>query len=426
MKLCLFNLTDSTVFVKSDSECSTNGLEFSIPPNVSATLPSGKHKFILSSIGGNSSSTLEKASPELEIERQYVVNPTKAFPSRWNLLAMPEDCPWHIYRDQTSRKRVDILVLPKRNLESFLSDLPDPTPLYSLCLPGNMAFYGWPVSQCQSATTPLLVQLTDGIRILDIRLAIKKGRLIAYHGQYPQRTTFQSILGDLHTFLTSPTSARETVVVSVKQEDYDIHSPKVFSALVRGELEASPGGLGIWFLENRVPTLGEVRGKAIMFSRFGGDGATWEGGLQGMGIHPTNWPDSEKQGFTWACNDVLVRTQDWYRIPSFLSIPEKTQLSTQLLLPPPVNLNQPVLSVTYLSAASFPFATPTVVATGFGWPSFGFGVEGVNSRVSHFLLAALKENTTLRGWTLMDFYDQPIGSGVVPLLVECNFRGNPE
>lgn len=175
----------------------------------------------------------------------------------------------------------------------------------------RMAFYGWPVSQCQSATTPLSVQLVDGIRVCDIRLAIKNGQLVAYHGQYPQRTTFRSIIDDLHAFLTSPVSARETVVVSIKQEDYDSQTPAAFSSLVREEIEAGPGGIGMWFLGNRVPTLGEVRGKAIMFSRFGGDGTAWEGGLEGMGIHPTNWPDSAKQVFTWPCKDVLVRTQDW-------------------------------------------------------------------------------------------------------------------
>jgi 1-phosphatidylinositol phosphodiesterase len=182
------------------------------------------------------------------------------------------------------------------------------------CLPltlYSMAFYGWPVSQCQSATTPLSVQLKDGIRVLDIRLAIKNGRLIAYHGQYPQRATFQSILDDVHAFLTSLKSARETIIVSIKQEDYDTQSPHVFSSLVRKEIEAGSGGIGLWFLENRVPTLGEVRGKAVMFSRFGGDGTAWEGGVEGMGIHPTKWPDSAKDGFTWLCKDVLVRTQDW-------------------------------------------------------------------------------------------------------------------
>ena len=186
------------------------------------------------------------------------------------------------------------------------------TPKRISLTPCSMAFYGWPVSQCQSVTTPLLTQLNCGIRLLDIRLAMKKGRLIAYHGQYPQRTTFQSILADLHTFLISPQSARETVVVSIKQEDYETHSPKNFSALVRVEIEASPGGMHMWFLENRIPTLGEVRGKAIMFSRFGADGTGWERGLEGMGIHPTNWPDSEKEGFSWTCKDVLVQTQDWH------------------------------------------------------------------------------------------------------------------
>jgi 1-phosphatidylinositol phosphodiesterase len=113
-----------------------------------------------------------------------------------------------------------------------------------------------------------------------------------------------------------------------------------------------------------------------------------------------------------------------YNIPSFLSIPEKTELAKAPLLPPPASITQPVLSITYCSGASFPFATPPVIATGFGWPSIGLGTEGVNSRIARFLLTALKENTTLRGWTLMDFYDKPVGSGIVPLLIEYNFRGS--
>jgi len=181
----------------------------------------------------------------------------------------------------------------------------------------------------------------------------------------------------------------------------------------------------MWFLENHVPTLGQVRGKVIMFSRFGGDGTAWEGGFEGMGIHPTTWPDSAKQGFTWTCKDVLVRTQDWYNIPSFLSIPEKTQVATDLLLPPTATITQPVLSVTYLSASSFPLATPSVVSTGFGWPQVSMGVEGVNSRVARFLITSLKANTMLRAWTLVDFYGQPVGIDLVPLLVECNFKGRP-
>ncbi|OBZ75824.1 hypothetical protein A0H81_04797 [Grifola frondosa] len=158
-----------------------------------------------------------------------------------------------------------------------------------------------------------------------------------------------------------------------------------------------------------------------MFSRFGGDGSGWEHGLEGLGIHPTAWPDSEKSGFIWQCKETLVRTHDWYNIPSFLSIPEKAALSSEILIAPQGDLPNPILSISYFSAASFPLAFPPTVARGFGWPAFGFGVENNDVRVN----APEKEEGELRirGWALMDFYTDPTDNALVPLLVECNFRG---
>lgn len=203
----------------------------------------------------------------------------------------------------------------------------------------RMAFYGWPVSQCQFLDTPLPVQLRAGIRVLDIRLAVEsdpsspfapnpklapnerksasgsgnnadvKLRLVAYHGLTPQFATFQSILSTLSAFLAS--SPSETLVVSIKQEDFAITPPLLFSQLVHDEMARAPGGWGWWFLENRIPRLGEVRGKAVLFSRFGEDGEGWEGGLGGMGVHPDVWPDSKKEGFEWDCEGTRVRTHDW-------------------------------------------------------------------------------------------------------------------
>jgi len=175
-----------------------------------------------------------------------------------------------------------------------------------------MAFYGWPVSQCQALSTPLAAQLISGIRVLDIRLAVVDSRLVSYHGLYPQKTSFQEILSTIYAFLTEPLTCRETLIMSIKQEDFAYTPPLVFSKLVRDEIFAGPGGTDIWFLNNRVPKLGEVRGKIVMFSRFGGNGEGWERGVEGLGIHPTNWPDSEKAGFEWMCKDTLVRTQDWH------------------------------------------------------------------------------------------------------------------
>lgn len=175
----------------------------------------------------------------------------------------------------------------------------------------RMSFYGWPISQCQSLSTPLAVQLRSGIRVIDVRLAVINGRLIAYHGIANQRTPFQDILSTIHSFLNDPATARETVVMSIKQEDFKTTPPPTFSAAVHAEILESTGGMAMWFLENRIPNLGEVRGKVTMLSRFGGNGAGWENGLEGMGIHPTTWPDSLKSGFSYQLKDTLVRMHDW-------------------------------------------------------------------------------------------------------------------
>ena len=95
--------------------------------------------------------------------------------------------------------------------------------------------------------------------------------------------------------------------MSIKQEDSD---SRRFSELVREEIIASQGGLAMWYLEHRIPTLGEVRGKVVMFSRFGGNGYGWDDSA--IGIHPPIWPDSDRLGFTWNCQDTMVQTQDWY------------------------------------------------------------------------------------------------------------------
>lgn len=108
-----------------------------------------------------------------------------------------------------------------------------------------------------------------------------------------------------------------------------------------------------WFLENRVPQVGEVRGRAVLMSRFGGsarDGGEvpwffsqpqlvqrskgeeephyYEGEcfaspaamassvpVARMGWKPERWPDSALDGFTWHAQDTPCRTQDWY-VPS--------------------------------------------------------------------------------------------------------------
>ena len=148
---------------------------------------------------------------------------------------------------------------------------------------------------------------------------------------------------------------------------------------------------------------------------------------------------------TFINNDLLFFLR--YSIPSFLSIPEKAERATQNLIIPPTT-GQPVLPITYFSAALFPLALPPIIAKGFGWPAWGLGVEGVNSKLGAWLLdklaggpsvsdanhaepgtekrspqTLLEEEPRIRGWTFLDYYSEPGVGNIVPLLIECNYRG---
>ena len=84
-----------------------------------------------------------------------------------------------------------------------------------------------------------------------------------------------------------------------------------------------------------------------------------------------------------------------------------------------------------------------MIARGFGWPQWGLGVEGVNSRVGRWLLDELavlhsrgdryrdtrsvwnitEEDTSsirgIKGWAFIDFFHHPVN--LPPLIVEFNF-----
>ncbi|CAE6471452.1 unnamed protein product [Rhizoctonia solani] len=371
------------------------------------------------------------------------------------------DIPWIVYV-LYAQDGARVLFLPQRDMSTFLSETEDERLLSNVVLPGthdSLAFYGWPVSQCQSPNQPLFTQLMSGIRLLDVRLSVVDGVLMAYHGAAPQRTSFSAILHTLHHFLQE--RSRECVVVSLKQEDYEYTSPKVFSRLVREEIERGEGGMAMWWLENRVPRLVEVRGRCIMLSRFGGDGKEWEHALEGMGIHPTTWPDSRQEGFEWDLKGTTVKTHDWYRIPGLLALPEKASLCMQNMVPP--ISDPPILGITFLSAAGGALSLPPFCALGVGWPNWGMGVEGINARVGRWLINRLtsagpgdfnsererwsvssesagllgEDSSTfgaldddpeprlaVRGWVFMDYFSEPDGA-LVPLLVENNFIRRP-
>ena len=98
MKLCLFNLTDTIIFITP--KCSERA-GINVLPKAFAELPA-EDSFKLSSVGASPKFTPEKVLLDLEVEPQYLVNLKKSCPFGWSHISMPEDCPWRIYRDQVT------------------------------------------------------------------------------------------------------------------------------------------------------------------------------------------------------------------------------------------------------------------------------------------------------------------------------------
>ncbi|MBR0412381.1 MAG: leucine-rich repeat protein [Eubacterium sp.] len=139
------------------------------------------------------------------------------------------------------------------------------------------------ISKCQSLN--ITEQLNSGIRFLDIRCEVDPGSLSVktVHGTtdcwngddyYYLDFVFQ----DIYNWLDSHPS--ETVCVCIKEDDGDNGVPKFTNAIYEYIHGYGQGKYFYgenynyrdrWYLGKSVPTLGEVRGKCVLFNRFDQD-----------------------------------------------------------------------------------------------------------------------------------------------------------
>jgi 1-phosphatidylinositol phosphodiesterase len=82
-----------------------------------------------------------------------------------------------------------------------------------------------------------------------------------YHGITSQRCDIHYLLDTLSYFLAC--NPGETLFLSLKDEVRDSQFSKLLYKETMDERYRD-----MWFLEDRIPTLGEVRGKAIVICRF--------------------------------------------------------------------------------------------------------------------------------------------------------------
>ena len=105
----------------------------------------------------------------------------------------------------------------------------------------SCALYGI-FSTCQ--TRAIIWQLQRGVRFLDVRFALKQGKLKVYHGIANQHRTAESLFDEIYDFLERYPS--ECIICSVKQEDVSV---LLFEELMGNLISANPSN---WFLAGSI------------------------------------------------------------------------------------------------------------------------------------------------------------------------------
>lgn len=123
-------------------------------------------------------------------------------------------------------------------------------------------------ARCQNMN--IYEQLSIGVRALDIRVASRGKRLVMVHAftkafntpnRLGRQMDFADVLSHCYRFLDENPS--EAIVVQFKN-DSGKENEKCFDNLFYTYIK---GNEHRWFLENRVPTLGEARGRIVLIRR---------------------------------------------------------------------------------------------------------------------------------------------------------------
>ena len=156
----------------------------------------------------------------------------------------------------------------------WMAQLPDDKLLSEIVIPGthdsateyvDLAFF----SKCQAMDVGR--QLRAGYRYLDIRLAADGERMKLMHGfvscreswlPWSEELYLDGVLESCYAFLDENPS--ETVIFAVKQE-HGNESTAEFQRILKGYTDKNPEK---WLLTDRIPSLGEARGKLVLMRRY--------------------------------------------------------------------------------------------------------------------------------------------------------------
>ena len=165
---------------------------------------------------------------------------------------------------------------PNKHYQDWMSLIPDKTKISSISIPGthDSATQYCTLPYCTSCQdTSIKEQLNNGYRYIDARYELNSNKdgFIYNHGGFKCKESFwpwaknvsdEEVYKDLYQFLQdNPT---ETVILAIKLENSN-DDVATAQRIILNETKDNPDK---WYTKNTIPTLGEVRGKIVLATRF--------------------------------------------------------------------------------------------------------------------------------------------------------------
>ncbi len=288
--------------------------------------------------------------------------------------------------------------LPVTTTNNWMKQLRSSRKISEFNIPGtheSCARYGGGLSECQ--TMSLKEQLDAGIRFIDIRCRhVGDGKssnsFMIHHGPIFQKLSFGTGVRDvcIDFLKENPT---ECIIMSIKDEYNPDNTTQTFEETLNSYIA---GFEDYWYLEATVPTLDEVRGKIVLFRRYGN-------GSQGIVANPGSWGNNAT--FEIPHPDGSLKVQDEFEVPTLFNLGDKWS-KVENLLKAAKNGNKNDWYINFLSGTS-PGAYPINVARnriGASYP--------MNPRLYDYLKS---ESPARFGTLMMDFTDDTLIRTIVGL-----------
>ncbi|MBQ4838551.1 MULTISPECIES: phosphatidylinositol-specific phospholipase C [Pseudoalteromonas] len=274
--------------------------------------------------------------------------------------------------------------------KNWMSTLSNNLTLDKISMPGthDSGTQKAPPGGARTQNFDISTQLKDGIRFLDIRVKTngnKQDPLNIYHSYSDCDLTFGTVLKECKSFLSENTD--ETIVMLINAATSGVrHVQEKFNFYLQEDAFKN-----LFYLETKIPTLRESRGKIILFRRFSGN----------LGIDLSKgWKDNAT--FTLITPEEQVfRIEDQYKEHNTHKKMAAVQSSINSAA------NAPENGEMYITYNSIAFASHTPYQ--YAW---GGGAGKVSPKMNPGLTKYLKDKCqgSRLGIIVFDFYNNETGN----------------